>query len=330
MIEQDHPGLSVRRQAEMLGVNRNRLESRPKVSADDLAVMRLLDEFHLEWPCYGQRKLRVLLREAGREVGRKRLRRLMRLTGIAAIAPKRRTSVPDASHRKYPYLLAGLEIGAPDEVWCADITYIRDGAGLCLSGGHHGLAHPRGARLADLQHAGHTVLPGGVGRSREGGRTRARHLQHRPRLPVHQSRVDRHDRIAGHQGEHGRQGPLARQRVHRAALAQPEVRGHLPQGLPQPGRARGRGCATGSTNTTTGGCTSPTVTNACGNSTGRRPDLTPPPETMKTSAGKLFPGTLRSDELRKRPILAKEPCEQLSSKGGTNQPTTNRPTTRAS
>ncbi len=124
MIEQDHPGLSVRRQAQLLDVNRNRLESRPKVSAADLAAMHALDEIHTRWPFYGQRKLRVLLREAGHEVGRKKVRRLMRITGIEAIAPKRRTSVPDASHGKYPYLLSGLEVSAPDEVWCADITYI--------------------------------------------------------------------------------------------------------------------------------------------------------------------------------------------------------------
>ena len=124
MIEKDHPGLSVRRQAEMLGVNRNRLESRPRVSKADLAAMRVLDEIHTRWPFYGQRKLLVLLREAGFDVGRKKVRRLMRLMGIEAVAPKRRTSVPDASHAKHPYLLADLEVSAPDEVWCADITYV--------------------------------------------------------------------------------------------------------------------------------------------------------------------------------------------------------------
>jgi putative transposase len=124
MIEKDHPGLSVRRQAELLDVNRNRLESRPRVSEADLAAMRALDEFHTRWPFYGQRKLLVLLREAGHEVGRKKVRRLMQVMGIEAIAPKRRTSVPDAGHAKYPYLLANLEVSEPDEAWCADITYI--------------------------------------------------------------------------------------------------------------------------------------------------------------------------------------------------------------
>jgi putative transposase len=125
MIENDHPGLSVRRQAKLLGVNRNRLTSRPKVGEADLAAMRTLDELHTRWPFLGQRKLVVLLREAGHEVGRKKARRLMRLMGIEAVAPKRRTSIPDGKHPKYPYLLRSLEVNAPDQAWCADITYIR-------------------------------------------------------------------------------------------------------------------------------------------------------------------------------------------------------------
>jgi transposase InsO family protein len=76
------------------------------------------------WPFYGQRKLLVLLREAGFKLGRKKVRRLMRVMGMEAVAPKRRTSLPDDKHRKYPYLLGGLEITAADQVWCADITYI--------------------------------------------------------------------------------------------------------------------------------------------------------------------------------------------------------------
>ena len=124
MIEKEHPRLSVRRQAALLGVNRNRLTTRPKVGEQDLAIMRALDEIHTRWPFYGQRKLLVLLREAGFDIGRKKVRKLMRVMGIEAVAPKRRTSLPDDKHRKYPYLLGGLAITEPDQVWCADITYI--------------------------------------------------------------------------------------------------------------------------------------------------------------------------------------------------------------
>ena len=124
MIDKDHPGLSVRRQAEMLGVNRNRLTSAPKVGPEDLAIMHAMDVIHTRWPFYGQRKLLVLLREAGFKLGRKKVRRLMRLMGMEAVAPKRRTSLPDDNHRKFPYLLGGLDVTAADQVWCADITYI--------------------------------------------------------------------------------------------------------------------------------------------------------------------------------------------------------------
>ena len=78
----------------------------------------------MRWPFYGQRKLKVELDKLGLRVNRKRLRRLMEEAGIEAIAPKRWTSMPNAAHRKYPYLLKELEINRPDQAWCADITYI--------------------------------------------------------------------------------------------------------------------------------------------------------------------------------------------------------------
>ena len=130
MIEKEHPQLSIRKQAKMLKVNRNRLDAKEPVSDEDRRMMRDLDELHTRWPVYGQRKLAVELRKRGWDVGRKRVRRLMGIMGIAAVAPKPRTSVPDKSHRKYPYLLRNREVSAPDEVWCADITYIPMGRGF--------------------------------------------------------------------------------------------------------------------------------------------------------------------------------------------------------
>ena len=125
MIEPNHPSLSVRRQAALLQVNRNRLTSAPRLGPKDLAIMHAMDAIHTRWPFYGQRKLRVELGQAGFQVGRKKVRRLMRVMGIEAVAPKRRTSLPDDNHRKYPYLLGGLAVTEADQVWCADITYIR-------------------------------------------------------------------------------------------------------------------------------------------------------------------------------------------------------------
>ena len=124
MIEKDHPELSIRRQCALIGVNRNRLKSRPKVSEEDRKIMCDLDEIHTEWPFYGQRKLTRELCERGWHIGRKRVRRLMRVMGMEAVAPKPRTSLANAQHRKYPYLLRGLEIDRADQVWCTDITFI--------------------------------------------------------------------------------------------------------------------------------------------------------------------------------------------------------------
>ena len=124
MIEKDHPELSIRRQCALIGVNRNRLECRAKISKEDREIMRDLDELHTEWPFYGQRKLTRELQERGWKIGRKRVRRLMRVMDLEAVAPKPRTSVAIAAHRKYPYLLRDLEVERADQVWCADITFI--------------------------------------------------------------------------------------------------------------------------------------------------------------------------------------------------------------
>lgn len=128
MIEPGHKKLSIRKQARLLGVNRNRLKKKPHPPradrASDEEVLVALDRLHTRWPFYGQRKLKKELGDLGLRVNRKRLRRLMEEAGIEAIAPKRWTSMPNAAHRKYPYLLKGLDINRPDQVWCTDITYI--------------------------------------------------------------------------------------------------------------------------------------------------------------------------------------------------------------
>jgi putative transposase len=86
---------------------------------DNLALMRAIDEVYTRWPFYGSRRLAIEL-----DVNRKRVQRLMRVMGIEAIHPKRRTSRPGAGHKIYPYLLRNLEISRPDQVWSTDITYV--------------------------------------------------------------------------------------------------------------------------------------------------------------------------------------------------------------
>ena len=121
MIEKHHSQLSVRKQCELLAVNRNRLSPRkPKRVEGDEAIMKEIDRIYIEFPFYGARKIVLELRGVGMRIGRKRCRRLMKAMGIEALVPKPSTSVPDKQHRKYPYLLRESAVSAPDEVWAAD------------------------------------------------------------------------------------------------------------------------------------------------------------------------------------------------------------------
>ena len=122
MIGNPHPRLSIRKQAKLLEVNRNRLKpSRPKTTKEDLEIMKALDTIYMECPFYGQRKLRLELHDLGYKIGRNRVRRLMKIMGIAALVPKPCTSKPNKENHIYPYLLRNRAIKGGDEVWCADI-----------------------------------------------------------------------------------------------------------------------------------------------------------------------------------------------------------------
>ncbi len=125
MIQRDQPGLSLSRQCEILSISRSSFYYAPKgESVENLALMRRIDELFLKYPFYGSRQMVRQLRREGICVGRHRVRRLMRLMGLEAIYQAPRTSDPHPAHRIYPYLLKGLAIDRPNQVWCADITYI--------------------------------------------------------------------------------------------------------------------------------------------------------------------------------------------------------------
>jgi putative transposase len=125
LVDHDDPVLPVVAQCRLLKVARSTLYYRPApVSADDLTVMRRIDELHLAWPFYGSRRMAAVLRREGWEVNRKRAKRLMRVMAIEAIYQKPNTSKGYLDHKVYPYLLRGLTIDRPNQVWCADITYI--------------------------------------------------------------------------------------------------------------------------------------------------------------------------------------------------------------
>jgi putative transposase len=125
MIQRDQPGLSLSRQCEILSISRSSFYYAPKgESVENLALMRRIDELFLKYPFYGSRQM---VRQLGRDgvcIGRHRVRRLMRLMGLEAIYQAPKTSTPHPAHRIYPYLLKGLVIDRPNQVWCADITYI--------------------------------------------------------------------------------------------------------------------------------------------------------------------------------------------------------------
>ena len=124
MIDRSHD-LPLSRQARTLNLSRSSLYYRPRpVSAEDLAIMRRIDELHLEHPFAGSRMLRDLLRGEGVQIGRARVTRMMRRMGIKAIYRRPNTSKPEPGHRIYPYLLRGLPVERPNQVWATDITYI--------------------------------------------------------------------------------------------------------------------------------------------------------------------------------------------------------------
>jgi putative transposase len=125
LVEPDHPSMSVSRQAELLGISRSSIYYTPTVKDADVIITRLLDEIYTEAPCYGSRKMKAALARRGHIVGLERIQQLMREMGLEAIYPKPKSSRRHPEHRVYPYLLRGLKIRRPNQVWATDITYIR-------------------------------------------------------------------------------------------------------------------------------------------------------------------------------------------------------------
>lgn len=126
MIEPSHDWISVRRQCALLGLNRSSLYFQPcPVDPLTLDLMHLIDAQYTRAPFYGVLRMTAWLEREGHAVNPKRVRRLMRRMGLEAVYPKPRLSDPHPDHRIYPYLLRGMVIDRPDQVWCSDITYIR-------------------------------------------------------------------------------------------------------------------------------------------------------------------------------------------------------------
>ena len=125
MIEPDHPDLSIGQQCKLLSIGRSSFYYKPKGETEqNLGLMRRIDEQFLETPFFGVRQMTWHLRNDGHLVNEKRIRRLMRLMGLMPIYQKPNTSRPAKGHKTYPYLLRGLRVERPNQVWCSDITYL--------------------------------------------------------------------------------------------------------------------------------------------------------------------------------------------------------------
>jgi putative transposase len=130
-LDRSHPLLSVRRQCAMLGIARSGAYRLPRpANDDDMRLLRRIDELFTRWPFLGSRRMTAMLRAEGQPINRKRVQRLMRRMGIAALGPKPRTTKAAPGHTIFPYLLREVRVERPNQVWAADITYIPIGRGF--------------------------------------------------------------------------------------------------------------------------------------------------------------------------------------------------------
>src|SRR3981189_1845178 len=187
MIGRAHD-LPITKQAAALNISRGSVYYLPRpVSAADLALMRRIDELHLEFPFAGSRLLRDLLAAEGSKIGRRHVTTLIKRMGIEALYRRPRTTKPEPGHKVYPYLLRGAAITRPNQVWAMDITYIP---------------------MARLDHHGGGILRrdvgGGAGEARQAG-----DLQHGPGIAVHGRRVHRPADQERHRDQHRRQRYMA-------------------------------------------------------------------------------------------------------------------------
>lgn len=125
MVDPEHPGLSIVRQCALLSISRSHYYGPVRgESAENLALMREIDAQFLETPWYGSRQMTRHLRRQGHDLNRKRVRRLMIKMGLVAVYQRPKTTIPNPEHKIRPYLLREMKIDRPNQVWCADITYI--------------------------------------------------------------------------------------------------------------------------------------------------------------------------------------------------------------
>ena len=238
LIDREHGTLSIRRQCALVSVARSGVYRPPRPADDDnLSLMRRIDELFTAWPFLGSRRMAVMLRAEGRPVNRKRVQRLMRRMGIAALGPKPRTTKPAPGHKIFPYLLRDLTIGRPNQVSAADITYVPIGRGFLYLVAVIDWASRAvlAWRLSNTMDVSFCVSALEAALARFGKPEIFNTDQSLPRggggQPVHLRRLHRYARRRGHPHLDGWPRPVDGQCLHRATVAQLEVRGHLSQGL---------------------------------------------------------------------------------------------------
>ena len=218
MIDRAHD-LPITRQAEALNISRGSVYYLPRlVSKADLAIMQRLDRLHLEFPFAGSRMLRGLLVAEGCKIGRRHVKTLMRRMGIEALYRRPRTTKPEPGHKIYPYLLRGVEITRPNQVWAMDITYIPMARGFV----YLAVVLDWFSRRVLSWRVSITMEAAFCVEALEDARPpwQAGDPQHRSGQPVHRRGVHWRADQKRDRCQHGRQGRLAGQRVRRAAVAQ--------------------------------------------------------------------------------------------------------------
>ena len=229
MVERPGENLSVRRQCALLNLARSGVyRPGPVTGADDLALMRRIDELHLKWPFYGSRRMVFELNQAGHGINRKRVQRLMRVMGIEALVPRPGTRKAARGHKIYPYLLRGVSITEPNHVWASDITYIPMALGFLYL-------------VAIIDWASRAVLAWRLSNTMDRGfciaaldEALARHaenIQHRSGRAVHQRRFHRQARGRRHRDFDGRTRSFHGQHFHRAVVALDQIRGSASESL---------------------------------------------------------------------------------------------------
>ena len=236
MIDRAHD-LPITQQAQVLRISRGSVYYLPRpVSEADLAIMRRLDRLHLEFPFAGSRMLRGMLTAEGCKIGRRHVKTLMQRMGIEALYRRPRTTKPEPGHKIYPYLLRGIEITRPNQVWAMDITYIPMARGFVYL-------------AVVLDWFSRRVLSWRVSITMEAAfcvETLEDALARHGRPDIFNTdqgsavyRRGLHQRACQqrHHHQHGRQRSLARQCLRRTAVAQRQIRGGVSASLRQ--RQRG-------------------------------------------------------------------------------------------